>query len=110
MSLTERIQDLRTRPHHEKKRAVFALAALGTGLVAVVWFGGSLATNSFAIVLPLRQESAGVESVPQAQQYAAAAAAPAPSAKAQDSGIEIISTATSSSLSGARSGQTVIPF
>jgi hypothetical protein len=112
MSLAERIQDMRNRPHHEKKRAVYGLAALGAGLVAVAWLGGSLATDSFAITLP-SQESAGIESAPQGAsqaQYAGAAAAFAPGAKEENSGIEILTTATSSSLSGKKADQTVIPF
>ncbi|HVM59187.1 MAG TPA: hypothetical protein VMT80_02575 [Candidatus Paceibacterota bacterium] len=113
MTLSDRINDIKGRPHHEKKRVVFGVATLCTAFVAVIWLGASLATNSFAVTLPAPAAS-GVEAAPRgaaAAQYAGAAAAlTPPSAHQQASGIEIISTATSSTLSKGRSGQTIIPF
>lgn len=114
MTFSDRINDIKARPHHEKKRVVYGIATLCTALVAVIWLGTSLATNSFAVTLPTPAAN-GIEAAPQGAnrgaQYAGAAAALAPSsAGRQASGIEIISTATSSTLSRGKSGQTIIPF
>ena len=45
----QHIEHAKGKPHHIKKRIVFASAGVGTALVALIWVAGSLSSGSFAI-------------------------------------------------------------
>ncbi len=40
---------LREKPHHVRKRIALGAAAIGSGIIAVVWLAGNLLTGTFAI-------------------------------------------------------------
>jgi hypothetical protein len=48
-TLFEHIAYAKKKPHHVRKRIAFAVAALCSGLVALVWLIGSFSLGSFAI-------------------------------------------------------------
>ncbi len=45
----EHIEHVRAKPHHIRKRIAFASATIGTTIIALVWFIGSLSMGSFSI-------------------------------------------------------------
>jgi hypothetical protein len=114
--ILDRIASAKGRPHHEKQRIVFSAAGIGAGFIAFIWLGTSLATGAFAIKdTSFADAAGGLQVAPsdgaQTQgQLAGAAAATAPKAPSASPGIQIIDTATSSTLAGKKAEATVIPF
>lgn len=121
-SLFEHIEYLKQKPHDTRRQIAFATAFGASALVALVWFVGVVSTGTFAIQGSSFAESTGQQpslaTGPQSSHtdlLGAASAADAASNSANaPAHIEIISTATSSTLSGKSGGpqaeQTVIPF
>ena len=111
----DHIENVKGKPHHVRKRVVYGIATVGTAVVAIIWLGVSLSTNSFAL-----KPSSFADSVEQAQGVvataptnpdnvaAAAAAVPAVSAASGPSRIEIVA-ATSTPVEP-KSEPTTIPF
>lgn len=48
-TIFEHIDSIKARPHHIRKQVAFASAAVGTGLITLVWLSVSLATGAFSI-------------------------------------------------------------
>ncbi len=48
-TILKHIEAARTKPHHVRKRIVFATAGVGAAFVALVWFSFSITTGLFAI-------------------------------------------------------------
>lgn len=112
-TILHRIEQVKGKPHHVRKRVVFAIAAAATALIALVWFTGSLATGALSIRAASFAESAEQEpaivvatGTPAVSGIAGAAGAlPAEDAPAH---IEIVNTATSAPAKPAE--QTTISF
>jgi len=112
-NIFEHVEHIKTKPHHIRKQVAFGAATVGAGLVALVWVGTSLATNSFAIQGSSFAESAG-QITPGGtkggeQQNLAGAAAALSSEKSHEPRIEIVNVATSSGPTSELE-QTTIPF
>ena len=105
--LLDHIASLRTKPHTVRRQVAFTYAGIITGVIALVWLTGSLATGAFAIRNP--DDAAAQPAVSAAAPSdagVAGAAAALPSAPAAPT-IQIIDAATSSSA--AHPEQTTIP-
>ncbi|MFA6278485.1 MAG: hypothetical protein WCS97_00110 [Candidatus Paceibacterota bacterium] len=48
-TIFEHIEYAKGKPHHIRKRIVFGVAGIGTSLIALVWFVGTLSSGKFAI-------------------------------------------------------------
>lgn len=48
-TIFEHIDRVKAKPHHIRKQVAFASAAVGTGLITLVWLSVSLATGAFSI-------------------------------------------------------------
>jgi len=112
-SLSAHIAHAKQQPHHIRKNIAFVTAGVGTVLIALVWFTGSLVSGTFSI-----RESNFAESVGQGQTVehtsvqtptgiaGAAAALPTDETPAH---IQIVDTASSTSPVR-QVEQTTIPF
>ena len=114
-TLIEHIEHARKKPHHIRKRIVFASAAGVSTLIALVWLVGGLYFGEFAIQGSTFADSTGQGSIMTTNDTSdsadsgiagAAAAVSNTNAPAQ---IEIINAATSTSGKSATE-QTTIPF
>jgi len=112
-TIFEHIEYAKSKPHHIRKRIAFTAAAIGTGLVALVWFFGTLSSGAFALRGSTFAESAGEEQATtgteNGSQNVAGAAAALGSAANAPAHIEIIDNA-SSTAPEKQTEQTVIPF
>jgi len=112
-TLFEHIEHIQGKPHHVRKQIAFAAAGLGSALIALVWFAGSIATGAFAlnggsVALNADQGSSTTEASDIGGQVAGAAAAvSSPDAPAH---IEIIDTSAPSVPAKKPSDQTILPF
>ena len=112
-TIFDHIEHAKSKPHHIRKRIALTATAIGTALVAVVWFVSTLSSGAFALQGSTFAESTGEESATVTGGNAntegvAGAAAAIPDAKAP-AHIEIIDSSTSTS-GGNQAEQTVIPF
>lgn len=112
-NLFDHIEYVKGKPHHIRKRVALATAALGSGLIAIVWFVGSIATNSFAIqgasfASATDQQNAIVKTDDTSNQGLAGAAAAIKDAEAP-AHIDIVDT-TASVASKQQPEQTILPF
>lgn len=48
-AVLKHIEHVKGKPHHIRKQVALAAAFVGSALVALVWFGASVATGAFAI-------------------------------------------------------------
>lgn len=48
-TIFEHIDSIKAKPHHIRKQVAFASAAVGAGLIALVWLVGSVTTGAFSI-------------------------------------------------------------
>ncbi|MBI2409485.1 hypothetical protein HYV30_00370 [Candidatus Kaiserbacteria bacterium] len=110
-NLRHHIEEVRSKPHHVRKQVTLAAAGAGTGLIALVWFAGSVATGSFAIE-PSSFADAGklpvIERGERGNEGIAGAAAALPSGDIP-AHIEIVDAA-SSTVRTPSAGPTTIPF
>jgi len=58
-TLSDHIENIKSKPHHVRKKITFTLAGTGAGLVGLVWLGTSLASGAFAIKGATFAESTG---------------------------------------------------
>jgi hypothetical protein len=114
-TIFDHIEYVKGKPHHIRKRVALATAALGSGLIAIVWLVGSLATNSFAIqgtsfAASMEQNTIVVAPSDVGNKDLAGVAA---AAALQDSGsparINIVDT-SAAAASKQQSEQTTLPF
>ena len=110
-ALWNHINTLKAKPHDVRKQVALTYAAIGTGIVAVIWLTGSLATGAFAIhtteesaqpTLTTATPTAG------ASLNLAGAAAALPSDTSGPAKIQIIDTTTHSPVRQPQ--ETTIPF
>lgn len=109
-TFSEHITHIKGKPHHIRKRIAFAIAASGTGLIALVWLVGNLSLGTFALSDRSFADATGqgtVEVKSSPQNLAAAAAALLP--QSEPAHIEIVDTA-SSTRPVKKAEQTTIPF
>lgn len=112
--IIKHVENLKSKPHHIRKKAAFSVAGGITGLVALVWLSTSLATGAFAIQGSSFAESTGqnvgVEQVyPDGSQVAGAAAAFPEDSK--EPRIQIVNVAaTSSPATPVQTNETIITF
>ena len=119
----EHLERVKGKPHHIRRRVAFGAAATLTGLVALIWFVGTLSTGVLAIQGSSFAQSAGQEPVAvaggdsgsqnQNENLAGAAAAlPAGQGSGNASApahIEIV-TVASSTTGTQQADETTIPF
>ena len=112
-TLFEHIEHVKGKPHHIRKRVAFALAAGGTGVVAVVWLVGSVSLGTFALPNTSFADSTGQSPVLSSDGAGGnsnlAGAAAALSNENTPARIEIIDAASPTS-GQKKAEQTVIPF
>ncbi|HEX5774828.1 MAG TPA: hypothetical protein VFY28_02615 [Candidatus Paceibacterota bacterium] len=51
-NLSEHLERVRSKPHHERRRIAFVASALITGTVALGWMGALASSNTLAIAAP----------------------------------------------------------
>ena len=116
-TIFEHIEYAKSKPHHIRKRITFAIAAGGSGVIALMWLIGSFSSNSFAINGSNFAESSGQGSamlttteneVNSSNSGIAGAAAALPGASAPAS-IQVIDTSAPTTTQDAPE-QTTIPF
>lgn len=112
-TIFDHIDHVKGKPHHVRKRVAFTAAACGSGLVALVWFVGSVSFGAFAIKPNSFADSTGREPVIMVdrtgvRENLAGAGAALPSADAP-AHIEIVDTTSSTSMKK-QAEQTTIPF
>ena len=111
----EHIEKIKGQPHHIRRRVAFGAAAVGTAIISFVWLAGSLGKGVFALKATSFADSTRGEGTLVAssdntsQGLAGAAAAPALENASAPARIQIVDTA-SSTVSGKKAEQTVIPF
>jgi len=118
-TIFEHIETAKGKPHHIRKRIVFTAAGVGTALVALIWFAGTVSSNAFAIQGSNFADSTGQESVittspDSGSQKGLAGAAAAlqdsrPPAGGAPAHIEIVDTSPATSTKK-QAEQTTIPF
>ena len=111
-TIFDHIEHVKGKPHHIRKRVAFSAAAVATGLVALVWLGGSLASGAFALAGNPHgeQKPAVAASANDANSnLAGAAAALPPSSASVPAHIEIVDTG-SSAQAEKKAEPTIIPF
>ena len=109
-TLSDHIHHVRTKPHHVRRKVTFAVAAVGTGLIAMVWLVGSVSRGVFALKDTSFADIAGTASVEVANDGANAQLAGAAASLKDDEGparIEIVDIPQESS---SKAEQTTIPF
>lgn len=107
------LEDLKAKPHHVRKQVAFAAASAGTGLIAFVWFLGSLSSGAFALKGTTNTAPAAAVVAASSDTGSADGLAGASAAIGSQSGparIQIIDAATSSTLRSKQASQTTIPF
>ncbi len=115
--ISKHIAYLKSKPHHVRKRIAFGTAATITTLIGVLWFGASFSSGSYAITGSNFAQSTGsstvapvVHSAENTNKLAGVAAAFYSSEQTKPAHIEIIDTATTSTLSQKNTDRTIIPF
>ncbi len=61
-TIFDHIEYIKGKPHHIRKKIVFATAGCLTAVVALIWFAGTLSSGTFAIQGSNFAESTGAES------------------------------------------------
>lgn len=115
-TIFEHIEHIKGKPHHIRKQVAFGAASAGTAIIALVWLAGSLGTGAFALKATSFADSMGGEAAlivsgdsGSEQSLAGVAEAPTVWSASASARIQIID-ATSSTMSGERAEQTIIPF
>ncbi|MHB8709989.1 MAG: hypothetical protein ACYC6X_00315 [Minisyncoccota bacterium] len=114
-TIFDHIEYVKGKPHHVRKQIAFTAAAMGAGLVGLVWLVGSVSLGAFAIQGTSFAESTGQAGViatsgsDNGSSNLAGAAAALPTDANAPAHIEIIDTA-SSTAGQTKAEQTVIPF
>lgn len=62
-TVSQHIEQIKSRPHHVRKRVAFGTAAVITAVIALAWLVGSVSTGVFALKPTSFADSAGQESV-----------------------------------------------
>ncbi len=94
-ALFNHIERMKTKPHHVRKQVAFMYAAVGTGLIALVWFIANLSAGSFAIKNTSFADSVAqtpVVTVPEQSSGLAGAAGAASTDASAPAHIEIVNT------------------
>lgn len=112
-TIFDHIEHVKGKPHHVRKRVAFGAAAGGAAFVALVWFGQSIGSGTFALkntsfADSTKEASVVVTSTDRGNQNVAGAAAAFrdPSAPAH---IEIVDVASSTPKTK-QVEQTTLPF
>ena len=111
----EHIEKIKGQPHHIRKQIAFGAAFAGTAVIGLVWLVSTVSAGTFALkptsfADSTRGEGTLVASSDNTSQgLAGAAAAPALENASAPARIQIVDTA-SSTVSGQKAEQTVIPF
>jgi hypothetical protein len=112
-NVLQHIEHAKKKPHHVKKRIVFASAGIGTAFVALIWIASSISSNAFAIKGSTFADSAVQEQVTVVDRGSnpqnLAGVAAALENKDAPAHIEIVNT-SSSTLPSKQAEQTTIPF
>lgn len=111
-TLSKRIEELKQKPHHVRKRAVFSIAGGATALIALIWLIGNLSFGTFALQGSNFAESTRETSVVKSgneTQTGIAGAASAIQNTNVPAQIQIVDTTASSSISK-KAEPTIIPF
>lgn len=108
----EHIEHIKTKPHHIRKQVAFGVASVGSGLVALVWLGSSLATGAFAIQETSFAESIGkgIATTPGSPAQNIAGAAAALPVDNDEPRIEIVNVVATSSAPVQVREETILPF
>lgn len=109
----EHIENAKGKPHHIKKRIVFASAGIGAGLVALIWVAGSISLGAFAIKGSTFADSSSRPAADVVETRASNSGLAGAAAAIQDekapAHIEIVDTSSSTPPSK-RAEQTILPF
>ena len=114
-TIFDHIEHIKGKPHHVRKRLAFGAAAVGAGLIALVWLVGSVSSGVFALKDTSFADSVGAgvaittQSGNNSQGLAGAAAAPVLNEANVPAHIEIVDT-TPPKAQTKKAEQTVIPF
>lgn len=106
-SVVRHIEKIREQPHNVRKQIAYTYAGIGTGIIAIVWLGASLATGAFLIRDSSLTREASDSGVTAGASQMAGAAAALPSAAAP-SVITIVDAA--STTDAKQPERTIIPF
>lgn len=114
-TISQHLARVQQQPHHLRQKTMFAAAGIGTAIIALVWFIGSLATGAFAIQTgPIANEFTGATSTSNQQakipaNSVAGAASAFSNTNNTPAHIEIVNT-TPASSSTPQAEPTTIPF
>jgi hypothetical protein len=109
-TISDHIRHVHTKPHHVRRKITLTVAAIGTGLIAIVWLVGSVSSGVFALKDTSFADSVGTASVQVANGDVNAQLAGAAASLKDDEGparIEIVDIPQESSP---KPEQTTIPF
>ena len=109
------IENVRSKPHHVRKRVTLIAAGTVAGVIGVGWFAGSLASGAFAlkntsIVQSLAQGEPTVATTSSDTSNLAGAAAALQKQKSEPAHIVIVNAPSAKKATSTEPQQTTIPF